>query len=80
VLPVDGQGNHILVGKNDTDNTSIKHSYIDEKPVLLVARTKDQDVQTIRLRVNTITIKTTGAGNDQDADASSGGSGDAGGA
>src|SRR5262249_41286990 len=31
--PVDGQGNQIILGIKDKDNTSILHNYVDSKPV-----------------------------------------------
>jgi len=57
-LPMDGQGNHILVGKTPTNRTSMSHVYVDQKPVLLVARLNDKDTQTIELKDGTITIRT----------------------
>lgn len=57
-LPQDGQGNHILVGKTPTNRTSLSHTYVEQKPVLLVARLNDKDTQTIELKDGTITIRT----------------------
>ncbi len=57
-LPLDGQGNHILVGKTQTNRTSLSHTYVEQKPVLLVSRLNDKDTQTIELKDGTITIRT----------------------
>jgi len=57
-LPVDGQGNHILVGKTLTSKTSISHDYVEQKPVFQVSRLNDKDTQLIELKDGTITIRT----------------------
>src|SRR5262249_55299655 len=33
-LPADGQGDHLLLGKKDKDQTSLSHTYVDAKPVV----------------------------------------------
>ncbi len=48
-LPTDSQGNHLLVGKKDKNQTSISHVYEDQKPVMTITRTLDTDVQTITI-------------------------------
>ncbi len=57
-LPLDGQGNHLLVGKGKDDETSIKHDYDDAKPALTILRTKDKDTQTIKISEGTIFLET----------------------
>lgn len=46
-MPTDAQGDHLLLGKKDTSQTSISHAYTDQKPVLTIKRTQDEDVQTL---------------------------------
>lgn len=48
-LPTDTQGNHLLVGKKDKNQTSISHVYEDQKPVMTIKRTLQEDVQTITI-------------------------------
>ena len=57
-LPVDGQGNHMLVGKTLTSKTSLSHDYVDASPVFQVSRLNDKDTQLIELKDGTITIRT----------------------
>lgn len=42
-LPMDTQGNHILMGKNETTNISINHVYRDGKPELNAKRIHGKD-------------------------------------
>jgi hypothetical protein len=42
-LPADSQGNHLLFGKNGSSQTSLKHTYVDGKPVLALDRTAGAD-------------------------------------
>jgi hypothetical protein len=46
-LPMDGQGNHIVLGQTDKSLTSIKHDYTDNKPQLEILRTLEKDTETI---------------------------------
>ena len=57
-LPVDGQGNHILVGKTLTSKTSLSHDYVEASPVFQVSRLNDKDTQLIEFKDGTITIRT----------------------
>jgi hypothetical protein len=57
-LPLETQGNHLLVGKGKDDETSIRHVYEDAKPSLTILRTKTGDVQTIKVSEGTIFIET----------------------
>lgn len=43
------QGNHLLLGKSATSETSIKHHYVDSKPVLEVKRVSGADRQTLTI-------------------------------
>ncbi len=56
-LPADTQGNHILLGKNAKSETSIKHHYVDQKPVLSILRTNDKDKQRIELSEGDMTLE-----------------------
>ena len=57
-LPMDTQGNHLLLGKKADSQTSIKHTYEDEKPVLNVMRTSDKDTQDITLKEGCMIFET----------------------
>ncbi|HVY60734.1 MAG TPA: hypothetical protein VHF22_03735, partial [Planctomycetota bacterium] len=48
--PADGQGNQILMGKKEKNETSILHDYADQKPVLTIKRVNDKDNQTITIK------------------------------
>jgi hypothetical protein len=57
-MPADTQGNHILVGKGDKDETSIRHVYVDAKPTLTIERSMGNDQQVIRISEGTIRFET----------------------
>ena len=57
-LPLDSQGNQILVGKSAKNQTSISHAYEDAKPELTILRTMDTDTQTIKISEGTIRFET----------------------
>lgn len=57
-LPLDGQGNHILFGKNSTSETSVKHVYEDGKPVLSIRRIKSGDIELIKMEEGGIVLET----------------------
>lgn len=57
-LPLESQGNHLLVGKKADDQTSVRHVYEDAKPKLTIERKKAEDLQTIVVSEGTILIKT----------------------
>jgi hypothetical protein len=44
-LPLETQGNHVILGKNDKSHTSIKHVYTDAKPVFSIVRLNETDTQ-----------------------------------
>jgi hypothetical protein len=52
------QGNHLLFGKNDTDETSIQHTYEADKPVLNILRRKSNDTEMVRLQEGSIIFQT----------------------
>lgn len=57
-LPKDSQGNHILFGKKAEDQTSVRHDYSASKPVLTIARTHAEDLQTVTISEGTIKFET----------------------
>ncbi|WP_437594392.1 hypothetical protein [Sorangium sp. So ce1000] len=57
-LPADAQGNQILIGKGEKDETSIRHVYADAKPKLTITRSMDKDQQVITISEGTIRIET----------------------
>jgi hypothetical protein len=48
-LPLDTQGDHLLLGKSATSQTSVRHVYTDGKPVMTIVRTSSSDLQTIEI-------------------------------
>ena len=57
-LPADTQGNQLLVGKGDKNETSIRHVYVDAKPTLTIERSMDKDQQVITISEGTIRLET----------------------
>lgn len=57
-LPMDSQGDHILLGKSADSNTSISHVYVDNKPQLKMKRTSSKDTEIIQLQEGTIILQT----------------------
>ncbi len=57
-LPMDSQGDHLLMGKTASSKTSISHVYVDNKPQLNVKRTLDNDTEKIQLHEGTIILET----------------------
>jgi hypothetical protein len=57
-LPMDTQGNHILLGKNEESQTSIQHVYRDDKPVFSIQRILGADSELIELKEGTLILET----------------------
>ncbi|WP_226647861.1 hypothetical protein [Microbulbifer variabilis] len=57
-LTPDTQGNHLLFGKNDKDQTSIKHIYKQDKPELQIKRTKGKDTEMLQMSEGTLVLQT----------------------
>ncbi len=57
-LPMDSQGNHLLLGKNNTSNTSISHIYENQIPQLNIKRTSAGDTEKIQFHEGTIILET----------------------
>lgn len=60
-LPLETQGDHILVGKGPESQTSIQHVYEDGRPALRIRRTSGEDVQVIEVREGGIRLEATTA-------------------
>jgi hypothetical protein len=48
-LPIDTQGNQLVMGKREASSTVLKHVYTDDSPVLTIVRTEAGDRQTLEL-------------------------------
>ena len=48
-VPSASLGNHLLLGKNETSETSIKHWYVDNAPQLVIARVHSGDMGTVTI-------------------------------
>jgi hypothetical protein len=61
-LPADGQGNHLLLGKDKDSQTSIQHVYVDGKPQLNVKRVQKNDTVTLLVQegLMSLTVKEVG--------------------
>ncbi|MES9906646.1 MAG: hypothetical protein ABW168_28685 [Sedimenticola sp.] len=52
------EGNHLLFGKNEQDETSLSHVYEGNKPVLILKRVKVDDTEMVKLEEGKITFQT----------------------
>lgn len=57
-LPMDSQGNHVVMGKSKTSQNIIKHSYVDSKPELQIQRTDDKDTELLQFSTGYIILQT----------------------
>ena len=57
-LPLDSQGNQLAMGKSTGSQTILKHTYVDDKPQLLVQRTQDSDTELLQFSDGTIVLQT----------------------
>jgi hypothetical protein len=57
-LPLDSQGNQIVMGTSTTSQNIIKHSYVDSKPELQIQRTQDKDTELIQFSDGYILLQT----------------------
>ncbi len=57
VLAQDLQGNQVLFGKNDKDQTSLQHIYQNNKSVFSIKRTKDKDTEVVRMEQGKIILE-----------------------
>ncbi len=57
-LPMDSQGNQLVMGKSTTSQNILKHTYVDGKPELLIQRTQDSDTELLQFSDGTIVLQT----------------------
>ena len=57
-LPMDSQGNHMLLGKSAKSRTSLRHVYVDDKPVLEIKRTSGKDTEMIKIVEGNLILET----------------------
>lgn len=57
-LPMATQGNHILFGKNDQDQTSVSHIYEEGSPLLTIKRNKGIDTELVQLEEGCLILQT----------------------
>jgi hypothetical protein len=57
-LPQDSQGNHILFGPKEKNETSLKHVLVDQKPVFSIKRVCESDTELVQIEEGTILFKT----------------------
>jgi hypothetical protein len=58
-VPSASQGNHLLLGKSETSETSIKHWYVDNSPELVIGRVNSGDLATVTVKEGTLTLELT---------------------
>lgn len=56
-LPLETQGNHLLMGKTPENNTELKYVYEQEKPVFLLKRTNAKDNQMLLIKEGYLMIQ-----------------------
>jgi len=56
-LPMDSQGNQVVMGKSKTSQNIIKHSYVDSKPELQIQRTDDKDTELLQFSTGYIILQ-----------------------
>ncbi|MGC4067281.1 MAG: hypothetical protein QM784_22090 [Polyangiaceae bacterium] len=61
-LPGASLGNHLLLGKNDASETSIKHWYVDNSPELVIRRIHSGDLGTVTVKEGILTLELTEEG------------------
>lgn len=57
-LPLDSQGNQLVMGKSTTSHNIIKHTYVDSKPELQIQRTQDKDTELLQFSTGYIILQT----------------------
>jgi hypothetical protein len=57
-LPMDSQGNHILFGKNNLSETSLRYLYEENKPVFSIKRTSQKDTELLKMSEESIVLQT----------------------
>ncbi|MEI6708353.1 MAG: hypothetical protein WCK96_14615 [Methylococcales bacterium] len=57
-LPMDSQGNQLVMGKSTTSHNIIKHTYVDSKPELQIQRTEKKDTELLQFSDGYIILQT----------------------
>jgi len=57
-LPMDSQGNQLVMGKSATSQNIIKHNYVDSKAELQIQRTQDKDTELLQFSDGYILLQT----------------------
>jgi len=57
-LPLDSQGNQLVMGKSTSSQNIIKHAYVDSKPELQIQRTQDNDTELLQFSDGYIILQT----------------------
>jgi len=57
-LPMDSQGNQLVMGQSTTSQNIIKHTYVDSKPELQIQRTQDKDTELLQFSDGYIILQT----------------------
>ena len=57
-LPMDSQGNQLVMGKSATSQNIVKHTYVDSKPELQIQRTQDNDTELLQFSDGYIILQT----------------------
>ena len=57
-LPLDSQGNQLVMGTSATSQNIIKHNYVDSKPELQIQRTQDKDTELLQFSDGNILLQT----------------------
>jgi len=57
-LPMDSQGNQIVMGKSTTSKNVIKHTYVDSKPEFQIQRTEEKDTELLQFSDGYIILQT----------------------
>lgn len=61
-VPNTSQGNHLLLGRNEQSETSIKHWFVDNIPQLVIGRVNAADRGTVTVDEGTLTLELTEEG------------------
>lgn len=56
-LPMEGQGDQLLLGKSTKSFTSVEHRYEEEKPVFHILRTNDKDTAIIKISEGALMLR-----------------------
>ena len=56
-LPMETQGNHLLMGKSETSKTSLQHVYVDDIPEFSIEQTHESDQTSIVIKEGSISLE-----------------------